>query len=102
MRTRWTKETALAELRALAEESKRLARSQAHSEEHTRWGIRTLTVLEEVFGQNSRYYLSFAQLQWHESGSFIFGGPADPDVWNPQKAIEKRHHGAYLKDLDTA
>lgn len=102
MRPTWTKEATLAELRALAEESKRLAGSQAHSEEHTRWAIRVLNVLEEVFGGNSRYYLSFAQLQWRETSSFIFGGPGDPDAWNPQRAIEKRHHSKYLSDLGTA
>jgi len=90
-------------LETLANESRRLAQDRAFSETHTRWLARTLAVLEEVFGRKSRYYLTFAHLQWRETGSFAFGGPADPEgSWNPQKAIDRRHHEAYLRDLDAA
>lgn len=103
MKTTWTKETALTELRTLAEQTRGLEVVPRHSEEHTRWGIRVLNVLEEAFGQKSRYYLSFAALTWAESGSFMVGGPADPEgSWNPSRAIERRHQAAYVKDLGTA
>ncbi len=72
--------------------------STAFSAEHTRWAARSLAVLEEVFGQNSRYYLSFAALQWQETGAFIIPGGFARD---PQVAVDRRHHGAYLRDLET-
>jgi len=99
----WSKETALAELRALAEASRALERKESFSEEHTRWLTRVLAVLEEVFGRKSRYYLSVAALDWQQTGSFMLGGPGDPEAsWNPEKALERRHHQAYLKDLGAA
>ncbi len=140
-RTTWTKETALAELRALADAAQRLVSageitiespvcpgcgghgalplpggggrqcptcggrgriaSMAFSADHTRWAARCLAVLEEVFGQDSRYYLSFNALRWVETGSFIIPGGAG--AWrDPQAAVDRRHHQAYLRDLETA
>ena len=75
----------------------------AFSAEHTRWGTRSLAVLEQVFGPDSRYYRSFDALQWRETGSFLVGGPADPaSSWNPQVGIDRRNHQAFLRDLGTA
>lgn len=89
--------------RALAEQSRALENAGRHSEAHTRWAMRVLSVLEEVFGRKSRYYLSFAALDWAETGSFLIGGPGDPEAsWNPSKAVERRHQAAYVRDLGTA
>ncbi len=102
-KTTWTKETALAELRALADATRTLAHHANFSEEHTRWLTRALAVLEEVFGRKSRYYLSFAALQWQQTGPFLMGGPGDPEAtWNPAKALARRHHEAYVRDLGAA
>ena len=103
MKTTWTKEAALSELRTLAEQSKSLERVARHSEEHTRWTLRVLSVLEEVFGRKSRYYLSFAALEWAQSGGFIIGGLADPEgSRNPAKAVKRVHQAAYVRDLGAA
>jgi hypothetical protein len=103
MKTTWTKEAALAELRALVEQSKNLERVARFSEEHTRWMFRVGTVLEEVFGRKSGYYVSFAALPWGRRGTVIVGGPEDPEGnWNPAAAIEHRHQRAYVEDLGTA
>lgn len=65
--------------------------------------MRTLVLLEQVFGQNSRFYLSFAALRWRETGQVIFGGPDDPEgSWNPAAAIERIEHKAFLRHLDSA
>lgn len=100
---KWTKESATAELKALIAEIPDLMGRRRHCAEHTRWVARTLRVLEQVFGHNSRYYLSFAHLKWSETGSFLIGGPGDPEgSWNPQAAIDRRHQEAYVRDLDPA
>ena len=100
---KWTKESASAELRSLIDEIPDLMKQRGHCAEHTRWVARTLRALEQVFGQKSRYYLSFAYLKWSESGSFLVGGPGDPEgSWNPQAAIDRRHQEAYVHDLDAA
>mgnify|MGYP000279967317 CR=1 FL=1 len=99
----WTKETALSELETLIEEISNLTAQNRYSADHIRWVARTLAFLEEIFGRNSRYYLTFASFTWSETGSFIIGGPADPEgSWNPQVAIEKRHQSAYLRQLESA
>jgi hypothetical protein len=99
----WTKEGALSELDALIQEINKLSTQRRYSADHTRWIARSLTLLEEVFGRESRYYLTFASFTWDEGGSFIVGGLADPEgSWNPQAAIEKRNHQAYLDQLDAS
>jgi len=88
----WTKESATRELKALIDEIPDLMKRRRNCAEHTRWVFRTLRLLEQVFGQKSRYYLSFAYLKWSESGSFLVGGPDDPEgSWNPQVVIDRRH-----------
>lgn len=103
MKTRWTKESAITELQQLAGETGRLAGERRLSTGHMRWAVRTLAFLEEVFGQESRYYLTFANLSWREEGSFIVGGPGDPGgSWDPSASIERRDQKAYVRQLDSA
>ena len=99
----WTKETALIELSNLINEISNLSSLRRYSSDHTRWIAKTMTLLEEVFGENSKYYLTFADYQWREAGSFVIGGVAHKDeVMDPQMAIERRHHKAYLAQLESA
>ncbi|MBI2918310.1 MAG: hypothetical protein HYY01_09980 [Chloroflexi bacterium] len=102
MATTWAKESALAELQALAEATKTLAGERRLSEGHTRWLARTLAVLEEVFGRNSQYYLSFASFTWKRTGSFVVDPRTFEEAVNPTPAIEREHHKAYLHQLETA
>lgn len=103
MSTTWTEETALAELRDLAARTKMLATQRRLSAEHTRWIANTLAILEEVFGGNSTYYRSFADIPWKRTGSFMVGGPGDPESsLNPDIAIEREHQKAYINQLDSA
>jgi hypothetical protein len=92
---RWTQELAVEELNALLVEIPQLLTEHRMSAAHTRWLTRALRVLEQVFGQKSRYYLSVANLTWAEIGAFMVGGPGDMEgSWNPQAAIERRHQQA--------
>lgn len=100
---KWTDGTAAAALHALIDEIPSLTAVRRFSAPHSRWVANTLRVLEQVFGHGSRYYLSFAEIQWAETGTFMVGGPADPEgSWNPQVAIERRHQKAYQSQLDFA
>jgi hypothetical protein len=100
---RWTDVLAEIELRELIDQVEGLKHCQRNSAEHTRWALRTLQFLEQVFGQNSRYYISFAHLQWSKQGAFLIGGPGDPEgVYRPQAAIDRVHQKAYLRDLEAA
>src|SRR5205085_2137838 len=90
-----TLESALADLDALVTQIDPLKAEHRNSANHVRWGVGALEFLEQVFGQNSRFYLSFAQLKWHNPGNFIVGGPGDPQgSWDPQRAIDRKHHEA--------
>jgi hypothetical protein len=99
----WTQELAVQELKTIIMEAPSLRDTKRFSARHTRWTMHTLAFLEQVFGQNSRYYLSFAALRWSESGSIMFGGPGDPEgAFNPQAGLERVHHNAYLRQLESA
>jgi hypothetical protein len=103
MAFRWTKESAVKELRALAADTERLATLRRYSADHTKWIAKVLAVLEEVFGRESRYFLTFATLSWSQEGQFVIGGIRDPEgSLNPQAAIERRHHEAFLRQLESA
>lgn len=95
--TIWTKETALSELKAIIDETGPLTKSRRYSAEHTRWVVRTLAFLEEVFGQRSRYYLTFASYKWMQIGSFIVESSHDL-----QTTLEQKNHEAYLEQLESA
>lgn len=97
----WTKENALEELDALIGEVDTLRGSRSYSAAHTRWIARTLAFLEEVFGRNSRYYLSLAALKWRAESFLIDGGELLMYA-TAQEAINERHRGAYLQQLETA
>lgn len=99
----WTKESALKELDRLTAEIDKLRGGAAYSAEHVRWDQTVVALLEEVFGRKSRALVSFAQLTWKHQGQFIVGGVRDPEgSINPQAAIEREHHKAYLKQLEVA
>jgi len=62
-----------------------------------------LTMLEEVFGRNSRYCLTFSQYSWKRAGSFVVGGIRDPEgSLDPSAAIDREHQKAYRDQLDSA
>ncbi|NKE72984.1 hypothetical protein [Candidatus Manganitrophus noduliformans] len=100
---KWTKDSASKELGRLISEIPVLHKARAFSAEHVRWHQKVVGFLEEVFGQDSRFFESFTNLTWRREGRFLVGGPADPTgSLNPQAAIEREHQKAYLQQLDTA
>jgi len=102
-KSKWSDESAKALLHGLIEEISDLKTRQRNCAEHTRWALRTLQFLEQVFGRDSRYYLSFAHLAWHHKGDLLVGGPGDPEgAYSPQTAIEREHQKVYLRDLEAA
>jgi hypothetical protein len=66
-----------------------------------RWIVRALGFLEQVFGRKSRYYLTFANLPWKDT-NFIIDPDEYEENWSLPRAIEQRHHEAYIKQLDSA
>ena len=67
------------------------------SAKHTKWISDTLYLLEEIFGRNSRLFITFSHLTWQASGTYITNGYEEP-----QLAMERRHQMGYLSNLDTA
>jgi hypothetical protein len=99
----WTKESALEELDRLISVIADLCRVRAMSAEHIRWHQSVVSLLEEVFGQDSRTFVNFSSLAWKRTGSFIVGGLRDPaGSIDPQSAVDREHHKAYLEQLETA
>lgn len=63
--------TIIREPKRLADEASKLNDNEAFSENHTRWMSGALSLLEDVFGRNSRDFLSFAALPWRAQGSML-------------------------------
>jgi len=57
---KWTKESAIVELRRLITEVGGLSNGERFSAAHTRWLATTTRFLEEVFGASSTYLLTFS------------------------------------------
>ncbi len=89
----WTKEEALQTLKELADEADRLRSSKAFSTEHTLWMTQCYDTLEDIFGPASRYFLTFTEFRWHETGSFMFR-------FEDERVA--KHHAAFLRDLGAA
>lgn len=66
------------------------------SAKHTKWVSDTLYLLEDIFGTNSRIFITFASLTWQAKGSYITRG------YDPQDEIRQWHHIGYISDLETA
>lgn len=99
----WTEQTALKELDRLIAEIDNLRGTTARSAEHVRWHQGVVSLFEEVFGRDSRSFSAFTLLTWRREGTFVFGGITDPaGSMNPQAAIDRAHHKAYLEQLETA
>ena len=92
----WNKEEALNSLNLAIEEIDNLKVLKSNSAEHIRWLSNTLRLLKEVFGQNSTYYQTLQHLSWRETGRMLI------QDWDVEGAIERRHHSAYLSQLETA
>lgn len=92
----WVKDEALKELQDLITVADGVAPYGKGSAEHTRWCMRTLRFLKDVFGLKSTYYRTFAALPWQATGSFII------QSWDIQGALEERNYQAFLQQLDTA
>ncbi len=95
----WTKEEALRALNELADESDKLRSSKVFSTSHIMWMMKCLETFEEVFGRASRYYLSFADIEWGTTDKHIdtwqFGGDF-------KSAIAANCHEYFLKHLESA
>ncbi len=98
----WGRDEAITELNDLANMIPGLANQRRRSEPHSEWLLRTVVLLESVFGRNSKYYMSIAGLPWHKTGTMFFGGLLDPDGPNHGASLERQHQEAYRQQLGTA
>jgi hypothetical protein len=83
----WTKDAAIEKLRRLREEIEHLKDEEFHSAALTKWRMRVLRCLEEVFGQDSRYYLTFANLKWPMRGVTTGGRVVNPLAYREVRAV---------------
>jgi len=90
------KKTALKSLQDKISEIKNLLKGTRYSAEHTKWVSDTIYLLEDIFGRNSRIFITFASLTWTASGTYLTRG------WDPQQEMEEWQHNGYLSNLDTA
>jgi REase_DpnII-MboI len=92
----WTKESALAELRALVAQIDSLEGVRRRSAPHVEWVMRVTAFLAEVFGCNSSIYQAFISFPWEHRGQMFF------HMIGAEQEIEYKHQLAYVEQLETA
>jgi hypothetical protein len=92
----WTKKSAIKELNSLIDQAKKLRASYKGSPEFVRWYMRATTVLEEIFGQQSKYYATFHILKFETTGSFFVQG------WDLDAEIARKNQQGFVSHLGSA
>lgn len=88
--------TAIKSLQKQISEINKVQSSGHFSSDHTKWVSDTLYLLEDIFGHNSRIFLSFANLSWNPSGTFV------ADTYTYEQVLEQKRQEAFLSDLEKA
>jgi len=73
-----------------------LRKVEPFSSEHTRWILDTRYLLEEILGQGSRIYSTFANLKFHYEGQFL------ASAWDFEAERARRNLEAYQNALGMA
>lgn len=90
----WTKEEALKAIDSLIEEIPSIQQSGRKSAEHMRWVANAQRIIQEIFGENSRYFQTFRHFSWRYNGQMVF------QAWDIEEAIEYRHNEAFISQLE--
>jgi len=93
---KWTKKEALNSIQNLIEQIPNIMKTNNSSQEHMRWLANSLRIIEEIFGGNSRYFVTLSHFSWQMSGRTII------QEWDFQQEIEKRNHQAFLTQMAQA
>src|SRR2546425_3148474 len=88
------KKTALKSIQNQIDEIKNLQRRARFSSGHIKWWSDTNYLVEDIFGENSRIYLSFSNLSWQPSGAFV------ADMYSMDQVLEQKRQEAYLSALE--
>lgn len=94
---KWNKEDALKAIDDLISDIPMVCKSSRKSPSHMRWLANCLRILEEIFGQDSRYYLTIANFSWSETGNMLIR-----EYWNLDYELEKRHNSAFITQMNQA
>lgn len=94
---KWNKKDALKAIDNLINEIPTICQSTRKSPAHMRWLANCLRILEEIFGQDSRYYLTIANFSWHETGEMLI-----QEYWNRDYELEKKHNSAFVIQMNQA
>jgi hypothetical protein len=93
---KWDKKEAINAIQNLIDQIPNVRASGRKSQNHMRWLANALRLLEEIFGANSRYYLTLANFSWQQTGQMIF------QSWDIEGAIEERHESAFREQMNQA
>ncbi|MCU4165484.1 hypothetical protein [Carboxylicivirga caseinilyticus] len=93
---KWNKDNALNSLHEVVDQIPNVQSAGRGSQQHMRWLANTLRLLEEIFGANSRYYMTLSNFSWQQNGQMIIRS------WDPEVAINHKHQQAYIEQMNQA
>lgn len=85
---KWNKKDAINAIQKLISQIPSVIQSGRKSQEHVRWIANTMRIIDEIFGEKSRYSATMRSFTWSFHGSFIYQGWDDPnEVYNEKHKI---------------
>jgi len=96
---KWTNEDAIQTLDRLCEEIVDVAKTPPQSAELTRWRLRAVRFLQEVFGEQSLYFLNFTRISWTYRGTMMVHFR---EAFTPGATQERYDFPVFLQGLQSA
>lgn len=93
---KWKKQEAIEVIQELINQLSNVREKGRKSQEHMRWLANGLRILEEVFGNRSRYYQTLANFNWSVTGTMLIHG------WDWEYQKEQQHNQAFLEQTKQA
>lgn len=85
---KWNKQDAINAIKKLIHEIPSVIQSGRKSQVHVRWIANTMRIIDDIFGEKSRYSVTMKSFTWSFHGSFIYQGWGDPnEVYNEKHEI---------------
>lgn len=94
---KWNKQEAIEAIQKLINQIPSIIQSGRKSQEHVRWIANTMRIIDEIFGEKSRYSATMRSFTWSFHGNFIYQGWGDPN-----EAYNAKHKIAFKEQMQQA
>lgn len=94
---KWNKQDAINAIQKLINQIPSVIQSGRKSQQHVRWISNTMRILDEIFGEKSRYSATLRSFTWNFHGNVIVRGWDDPNY-----VLNEKHEIAFNQQMQQA